>query len=61
MDTRARGSHDKHGDKEKMTKTTIAVDVSKDHLDVHRWPDGGAARFGNDPAGYRKLIAWLEG
>ena len=44
-----------------MTKTTIGVDVSKDHLDVHRWPDRGVARFGNDPAGFRALIAWLAG
>lgn len=44
-----------------MEKATIGVDVSKDHLDVHRLPDGTARRFGNDRAGHRALIRWLAG
>lgn len=42
-----------------MVNHTIGVDVSKDHLDVHCLGDGRAARFGNDPAGFRALEAWL--
>lgn len=38
---------------------TIGVDISKDHLDVCRWPDGEARRFANDRRGHRALIAWL--
>ena len=34
-----------------MSKTTIGVDISKDHLDVCRWPDGETCRVGNDAAG----------
>lgn len=44
-----------------MEKVTIGVDVSKDHLDVHRLPDGAARRFGNDETGHRALIRWLDG
>jgi transposase len=46
---------------EEMTKTTIGVDVSRDHLDAHRWPDGAARRFSSNPSGYRALIGWLGG
>ena len=28
-----------------MTETTIGVDISKDHLEAHRWPDGAAERL----------------
>lgn len=38
---------------------TIGVDISKDHLDVCRWPDGAARRFSNDRRGHRALLAWL--
>lgn len=38
---------------------TIGVDISKDHLDVCRWPDGAARRFSNDRPGHRALLAWL--
>ena len=34
-----------------MTLVTIGVDISKDHLDVHRLPDGQSRRFTNDKAG----------
>ena len=42
-----------------MTQDSIGIDVSKDHLDVCCLGDGRAARFGNDAAGFRKLLAWL--
>lgn len=38
---------------------TIGVDISKDHLDVCRWPDGATRRFANDRRGHRALLAWL--
>ena len=38
-----------------MTETTIGVDISKDHLEVHRWPDGAAERFRNERTGHRAL------
>ena len=44
-----------------MTKAIIGVDLSKDHFDAHRLPDGAAARFGNDKRGYRAFRTWLKG
>jgi transposase len=37
----------------------VGIDVSKDHLDVHRHPDGLAFRVTNTPAGIRKLLNQL--
>lgn len=42
-----------------MTKPTIGVDISKDHLDACRWPDGETCRVSNDAAGHRRLIGWI--
>ena len=42
-----------------MTEITIGLDISKDHLEAHRWPDGAAERFGNDHTGHRALIHWI--
>jgi transposase len=42
-----------------MTKSTIGVDISKDHLDACRWPGGETCRVANDPAGHRRLICWI--
>ena len=42
-----------------MTKHTVGIDVSKAWLDVYDAPEGSAAQFSNDPAGFRKLIAWI--
>ncbi|RMF36265.1 MAG: IS110 family transposase [Alphaproteobacteria bacterium] len=42
-----------------MTETTIGIDISKHHLDVHRLPGGQSARFSNDKAGTKQLILWL--
>ena len=44
---------------EKMTDTTIGIDISKDTLDVHRLPSGEKDRFTNDPSGHRALIDWM--
>lgn len=44
-----------------MTKSTIGVDISKDHLDACRWPGGETTRVTNDPAGHRRLIRWIGG
>ena len=44
---------------EKMTKTIIGIDISKDRLDAHRLPDGAAAAFENDRAGIGRLIRWI--
>lgn len=41
------------------TKPTIGIDISKDHLDACRWPDGETCRVGNDAKGHRQLIAWI--
>ena len=42
-----------------MTKDTIGVDISKDHLDAHRMSDGASCRFVNDKAGQTAFIAWI--
>jgi transposase len=42
-----------------MTKDTIGVDISKDHLDAHRMSDGAIGRFANDSAGHRAFIGWI--
>ena len=42
-----------------MTHHTIGIDISKAHLDAHAAPAGRTARFSNDAAGLRKLIAWI--
>ena len=42
-----------------MQNDTIGVDVSKDHLDVHRLYDGASRRFANDKPGHKALIKWL--
>jgi transposase len=41
-----------------MTDTTIGIDISKDRLDAHRWPDGASRRFANDRKGHQALIRW---
>ena len=38
---------------------TIGIDISKDWLDAFAAPEGKAARFSNDSAGFRKLIVWV--
>ncbi len=43
-----------------MLNSTVGVDISKTHLDVYVVPAGQAARFPNDAAGFKALIAWIE-
>ena len=42
-----------------MTHHTVGIDISKARLDAYAAPEGRAARFSNDAAGFRKLIAWI--
>ena len=42
-----------------MTETTIGIDISKDHLDVHRLPGDERRRFDNSKAGHKALIRWI--
>lgn len=42
-----------------MIEITIGIDVSKDHLDAHRLPDGARRRFDNAPRGHKALVAWI--
>ena len=44
---------------EKMTELTIGIDISKDHLDAHRLPDGAAGQFANNKTGLTRLIHWI--
>ena len=43
-----------------MPDSTVGVDISKTHLDVYVVPAGQTARFPNDAAGFKALIAWVE-
>ena len=42
-----------------MTEHTVGIDLSKAWLDAYAAPEGRAARFSNDAAGFGKLIAWI--
>jgi len=42
-----------------MSKPTIGVDISKDHLDACRWPGGETCRVSNDTAGHKALLRWI--
>ena len=42
-----------------MPDSTVGVDISNTHLDVYVVPAGQAARFPNDAAGFKALIAWV--
>jgi transposase len=42
-----------------MNEITIGIDISKDHLDVHRLPGDEHRRFANTLAGHRALITWI--
>jgi transposase len=41
-------------------QTTIGIDISKDHLDVHVHPEGFVQQFTNDRKGHTRLIAWAK-
>ena len=40
---------------------TVGIDISKDWLDVGRFPEAEGTRFPNTAAGHAALVAWLEG
>lgn len=40
---------------------TFGIDISKDWLDVGRFPEAPGARFANTAAGHAALLAWLGG
>ncbi len=42
-----------------MTKDTIGIDISKDHLDIYRMSDGAICRFANNEAGHKSFVTWL--
>jgi transposase len=42
-----------------MAETNIGIDISKDHLDVHRLPGDERRRFDNSKAGHKALIRWI--
>ena len=42
-----------------MIETNIGIDISKDHLDVHRLPGDERRRFDNSKAGHKALIRWI--
>ena len=43
-----------------MPDSTVGIDISKTHLDAYTAPAGKAARFTNDSAGFKALIAWID-
>lgn len=43
-----------------MSKSTIGIDISKDHLDDCCLPDGTHRRYRNGHTGHRALIKWLR-
>ena len=42
-----------------MSEATIGIDVSKDHLDAYRLPDGTARQFANTGRGLTQFIRWI--
>ena len=44
-----------------MTHLTLGIDISKDWLDAHLAPTGETRKFPNGKAGFRSLLAWLDG
>jgi transposase len=42
-----------------MSAYTIGADISKDHVDFHRLPDGMRLRIANDKSGFKVFFKWL--
>ena len=42
-----------------MSKRSIGIDISRNHLDAHCLPEGRSRRFTNDPRGFEALIDWV--
>jgi len=41
-----------------MPDITIGADISKDHIDLYRLPDGKRLRISNDRKGFCALVKW---
>ena len=44
-----------------MTDITIGADISKDHVDLHKLPDGQRLRVTNDRKGFAAILRWVGG
>lgn len=44
-----------------MTDIIIGADISKDHIDLHRLPDGKRLRATNDRKGFASILKWTAG
>lgn len=42
-----------------MTDVTIGADISKDHIDLHRLPDGKTLKVANDRKGFAAIVRWI--
>ena len=42
-----------------MSDYIIGIDISKQHLDLHRLPDEATRRVSNSPTGLRELMNWI--
>ncbi|OEC96260.1 IS110 family transposase [Rhizobium sp. YK2] len=42
-----------------MTEITIGADISKDHIDLYRLPDGDRLRVSNDGKGFAAILGWI--
>jgi transposase len=42
-----------------MTEITIGADISKDHIDLYRLPDGDRLRVSNDGKGFAAVLGWI--
>lgn len=42
-----------------MSSYTIGADISKDHIDLHRLPDGVRLQITNDKSGLKAFVKWL--
>lgn len=42
-----------------MTEIIIGADISKDHIDLYRLPDGDRLRVSNDGKGFAAILGWI--
>jgi transposase len=43
-----------------MTEIIIGADISKDHIDLHRLPDGKRLHVSNDRKGFAAIVKWID-
>ena len=46
--------------KNNENKTYIGIDVAKETLDAHRFPDGLHRQFNNSPEGWQEFLNWIK-